>query len=582
MSRFIGSSGILPVCKNAVNSYTIRYILLSDTGIRRYNCDCERKKMAVAQKTILLVEDEVLVAASQKLTLEEYGFAVIPANSGAQAIESIKRNPSIDMVLMDIDLGPGKPDGTGTAEKILTLRDLPIIFCTNHAEKEMVDQVRGIARYGYVLKYAGEFVLIESINMAFELFETQSQLKKENARKESAERAANEQLKNIRFLADTAVQFIDTAVDRNIYRYIGECLHTLVPEAYITVNSVNQNEGILTTEALLGVGNRYDKLISILGINPVGNTYRVDSSIFELAGGKLEEFSGGLHELTFGGIPKRVCSALESFFQIGSIYGMAFMVDRQIYATSTFLMKKGNTVKNSETIEAFVRQATIALKRQKIEEDLRNSRQELQNLLREKELLLQETHHRIKNNMNMIHSLLSIQSRSLEDKNSRNILNDAAGRLQTMMLLYEQLYRSENYRELNANDFIPPLVQRIADSFPPRPGINCSVEVENLKIKPKVMTPLGIIITELITNSMKHAFNETPEGQIRVKVSKGSDSSLRLVYRDNGSGLPEHTKKEKGSGLGLKLIDALVRQLDGSLEIENKRGVKITITCKAG
>ena len=146
--------------------------------------------MTAAQKTILLVEDEVLVAASQKLTLEEYGFAVIPANSGAQAIECIKRDPSIDMVLMDIDLGPGKPDGTGTAEKILTLRDLPIIFCTNHAEKEMVDQVRGIARYGYVLKYAGEFVLIESINMAFELFETQSQLKKENARKESAERAA--------------------------------------------------------------------------------------------------------------------------------------------------------------------------------------------------------------------------------------------------------------------------------------------------------------------------------------------------------------------------------------------------------
>ena len=258
------------------------------------------------------------------------------------------------------------------------------------------------------------------------------------------------------------------------------------------------------------------------------------------------------------------------------------MVDKQIYATSTFLMKRGNTIKNSETIEAFVRQASIALKRQKIEEDLRNSRQELQNLLREKELLLQETHHRIKNNMNMIHSLLSIQSRSLEDKNSRNILKDAAGRLQTMMLLYEQLYRSENYRELNANDFIPPLVQRIADSFPPRPGINCSVDVENLKIKPKVMTPLGIIITELITNSMKHAFNETPEGQIRLKVSKGSDSSLRLVYRDNGSGLPEHIKTEKGSGLGLKLIDALVRQLDGSLEIENTRGVKITITCKAG
>jgi len=538
--------------------------------------------MTAAQKTILLVEDEVLVAASQKMTLEDYGFRVIIAGSGAKAIEIVKRDPSIDLVLMDIDLGPGNPDGTDAAERVLKVRDLPIIFCTNHAEKEMVNQVRGIARYGYVLKYAGEFVLIESINMAIELFETQSRLKKENAERRSAEQAGTEQLKNIRFLAETAVQFIDTTVDRDIYSYIGECLHSLISEAYITVNSVNQEQGVLTTESLLGVGDRYEKLISILGINPIGNTYRVDSSILELASGSLEEFSGGLHELSFGGIPRTVCRALEKFFQIGSIYGIAFMVDRKIYATSTFLMKKGHRIRNRETIEAFARQASIALKRQKIEEDLRNSRKELQNLLIEKELLLQETHHRIKNNMNMIHSLLSIQARSLEDKNSRIILKDAAGRLQTMMLLYEQLYRSENYREINAGDFIPPLVQRIADSFPPLPRITCSIDVDDFQIKPKVMTPLGIIITELITNSMKHAFTESREGRIILKVSEGQNSMLRLDYRDNGSGLPEPEKGEYSAGLGLKLVDALVRQLDGSLEIENNHGVKITISCKAG
>ena len=554
---------------------------ISDTGTRRNESNCQRKPMTAAQKTILLVEDEALVAASQKLTLEDYGFRVIVAHSGVEAIEIVKKAPSIDLVLMDIDLGPESPDGTDTAQGILKASDLPIVFCTNHADKEMVDQVRGIARYGYVLKYAGEFVLIESINMAFELFETQSRLKQENKERESAEQAGREQLANIRFLAETAVQFMDTAVDRDIYSYIGNCLHSLVPDAYITVNSVKQEQELLTTEALMGIGNRYDKLISILGINPVGNTYRIDSSILELSGGRLEEFSGGLHELTFGGIPKTVCSALEKVFQIDSIYGIAFMVDRQIYATSTFLMKKGNKIRNNEIIEAFVRQASIALKRQKTEEDLRQSRQELQNLLEEKELLLQETHHRIKNNMNMIHSLLSIQARSLEDKTSRIILKDAAARLQTMMLLYEQLYRSENYREVNAGEFIPPLVQRIADSFPPLPHITCSVDVDNLKVKPKVMTPLGIIITELITNSMKHAFNETRQGHISLKVSKDNDSLLRIVYRDNGSGLPEPEKGQRSAGLGLKLIDALVRQLDGSMTMENATGLKITITSRA-
>ncbi|WP_319560927.1 histidine kinase dimerization/phosphoacceptor domain -containing protein [Marispirochaeta sp.] len=537
--------------------------------------------MAIEQKTILLVEDEAIIAATEKTVLEENGYQVLVTDSGEKAINAVHKNGSIDLVLMDIDLGPGKMDGAAAAEGILRLRDLPVVFCTSHEEQETVNKVQGIARYGYVLKYTGEFVLLESINMAFELFNAHQRLKNENKERELVEQSRQGQLKNIRFLAETAVQFIDTAVNRDMYTYIGECLYSLTPDSYITVNSVNQERGILTTEALLGVGDRYEKLTALLGINPVGNTYTMNSSLLDLATGKLEKFTGGLHELTFRGIPKTIGSTIEKIFQIGSIYGIAFVVDREIYATATFLLKNGNEIQNSETIEAFVRQASIALKRQKIEDDLRKSRQQLQDLLTEKELLLKETHHRIKNNMNTTHSLLSIQAHSLEDKTSRDIITDAARRLQIMMVLYEQLYHSENYSELNARDFIPPLVGRIRSIFPPIPRVTFDVKVDNVFLSPKVLSPLGIIINELVTNSMKYAFNDVEEGYIGLHVLN-TDLKMHLIYEDNGPGLPESITVKDTHGLGLKLVDSLVHQLDGTLQTEsdrNGKGVRFTITC---
>lgn len=120
-------------------------------------------------KRILLVEDERLVALSEKRVLEKHGFLVETAHSGESATEQVRIGATPDLILMDIDLGEGM-DGTETARWILAQVDLPIVFLTGHAEREMVDRVKGITRYGYVLKGSGEFVLIESVNMAFELF----------------------------------------------------------------------------------------------------------------------------------------------------------------------------------------------------------------------------------------------------------------------------------------------------------------------------------------------------------------------------------------------------------------------------
>ena len=140
------------------------------------------------QKTILLVEDEAVIALSQARIIEAYGYAVKTVYSGRAAVEAVREDQEIALVLMDIDLGRGM-DGTETATQILELRELPIVFLTSHTEREYVDRVKRITRYGYVLKNAGEFVLIEAISMAFELFDAHIQIRERERRyRESEER----------------------------------------------------------------------------------------------------------------------------------------------------------------------------------------------------------------------------------------------------------------------------------------------------------------------------------------------------------------------------------------------------------
>ena len=142
---------------------------------------------AEERKTILLVEDEVFIAFDLSETLQTFGYNVILANNGTEAIQFASTNPDISLILMDINLGRGI-DGTNAARAILDQRQLPIVFLTSHSEKDMVEKVRGFTRYGYVTKNAGDFVLQVSIEMAFDLFDAHRDIQRHmKALKESEE-----------------------------------------------------------------------------------------------------------------------------------------------------------------------------------------------------------------------------------------------------------------------------------------------------------------------------------------------------------------------------------------------------------
>src|SRR5208283_2036470 len=121
-------------------------------------------------RTILLVEDEANTAIDQARTIKQFGYEVVTANSGEQAVELADKNEAINLILMDIDLGKGI-NGPEAAKQILTKRNIPIVFLTSRAEQDMVEKVRGIAHYGYIIQNSGDLVLQSSIEMAFELFE---------------------------------------------------------------------------------------------------------------------------------------------------------------------------------------------------------------------------------------------------------------------------------------------------------------------------------------------------------------------------------------------------------------------------
>ena len=197
----------------------------------------------------------------------------------------------------------------------------------------------------------------------------------------------------------------------------------------------------------------------------------------------------------------------------------------------------------------------------------------------EKVLLLQEVHHRIKNNMSTIMSLLALQAGTTDDQSIISALEDARSRVQSMMVLYDKLYRSESMNELSLKEYLPPLVYEIAAMFPGSERISVETFIDEILLEPKKLFPLGIIVNELTTNSMKHAFTGRECGEITVSASS-EHGRIMLTIQDNGIGFPESIHPDgsgKSGGFGIRLVGILVNQLNGSIRVERGEFTKFVI-----
>lgn len=200
----------------------------------------------------------------------------------------------------------------------------------------------------------------------------------------------------------------------------------------------------------------------------------------------------------------------------------------------------------------------------------------VQNLLHEKELLLKEVHHRIKNNMNTIKGILYLHAETLKDTMSVAAIRDAESRIESMVVLYDKLYRSDNFRELSGKEYISMLADEIIGNFPNSGIVTVEKTIEKFVIKADILFYLGIIINEILTNSMKHAFGESERGSITLTLSSEGNRA-HLAIGDNGSGLPESETLEKSNGFGMQLIALLTKQIGGTIRIERDAGTKFVL-----
>lgn len=212
------------------------------------------------------------------------------------------------------------------------------------------------------------------------------------------------------------------------------------------------------------------------------------------------------------------------------------------------------------------------------EKELRESEMRISRSLREKEVLLAEIHHRVKNNMQIVTSLLSLQSDLIKEDAARESFRECICRIQSMSLVHEKLYQSDNMASINFRDFITDLADKIFLSAGNGCGnIHRSITAEESIIGIDIAIPCGLIITELVTNSLKHAFPDGRKGEVRIGLRKDASGNFVLTVRDNGIGIRGNPCGDQGSTLGFSLLDALVRQVKGTMKISTKNGTQVRI-----
>lgn len=211
----------------------------------------------------------------------------------------------------------------------------------------------------------------------------------------------------------------------------------------------------------------------------------------------------------------------------------------------------------------------------------RENDKKLQDSLREKEVLLKEVHHRVKNNMQVISSILNLQSSYIDDEKALSILRESQDRIKSMSFVHESLYQSDTLSEVNFAEYIRNIATNLYHSYGrPKGGIDLRFDLEPVFINLDTSIPCGLVINELVSNALKYAFEGREKGTIGIHLSRLSEKHLRLRVEDNGVGLPENFDVETADSLGLQLVTTLATQVSGTLTVERDNGTRFTLDFK--
>ncbi len=215
--------------------------------------------------------------------------------------------------------------------------------------------------------------------------------------------------------------------------------------------------------------------------------------------------------------------------------------------------------------------ATDITERKRIEE-------QLQRTLQDNQVLLREVYHRVKNNLQIVSSLLDLQSAKLQDPAMLDIFHDARGRLRSMALIHEALSRTNDPVQVDMMTYLNNLLVYLRESYITRSNVSLHLDSEAMSVASDIAIPCGLIINELVTNALKHAFPSDQSGTITVTLHASEDNQAILQVRDNGVGLADSVDFEHPPSTGLQLVHVLARQLRATIVLERQGGTCITLT----
>jgi len=240
--------------------------------------------------------------------------------------------------------------------------------------------------------------------------------------------------------------------------------------------------------------------------------------------------------------------------------------------------------KHKEHLEELVEERTAELrssnkqlrgeitKRKKAQDKIKAS-------LREKEVLLQEIHHRVKNNMQIISSLLRLQSRKIKGKRALEAFESSCNRVKSMVLIHERLYQSKDFARIDFAEYVHGLTNHLFTLFQMKPGaVKMDINIKDISLDLNTAIPCGLIVNELVSNSLKHAFPDGGTGRIKIVIKSLNKNEIELTVSDNGVGIPDEVDFRETKSLGLHLVSILAEdQLQGKIKLDKTKGTRFEI-----
>ncbi len=263
------------------------------------------------------------------------------------------------------------------------------------------------------------------------------------------------------------------------------------------------------------------------------------------------------------------------FIIISGTVGEEIAVEAVLAGAQDYVMKD-----NLTRVPVAVRRE---IQNQKVREEKKKADQQIRDSLEEKDVMLKEIHHRVKNNLAVISALLTLQSDYVKDEEAKKLFLESVGRIKSMALIHEKLYQSEMFAWVEMADYIHQLVKTIWETYAQgSANIAVHLDCDNAVLDITRAIPCGLIVNELLTNAYKHAFRDRDSGNIYLKLKKDDETGeCRLQVMDDGAGLPNEVIEGESTSLGFTIIRGLARQLEAELHMTSQNGALVRLEFKS-